>query len=432
VILVYCDHITPRHEFVFDFMLAGLIGSEFRLTRSDGEFAEYPGPKFCYSADPRCSAPHFRPAGLLDETGIQAQNIRFLTWDGITVFFETDETASWPFDPFSLVFYLVSRYEEYLPFREDEHGRFTAGQSLAVKGGFLGEPVADILAAKLKALLEESFPGNQWPARPFRLQPTFDIDIAYAHLAKGPWRATAAWAKLLLKADLRSAAERFQVLGGKKPDPFDNFDLHLQLADRFEKKIRYFVLAGDFGRYDRNTSFRHPRFRKLIRKLYSHAEIGIHPSYRSFLHPELLTREKERLEDITGGSVSISRFHFLRMKFPESYRILLDAGITDDFSMGYSQVNGFRAGTCSPFRFYDLPADKVTPLKIHPFVFMDSAMADHLKLSPEQGERDISAILDKIRTIGGDACGVWHNYALSDVEPYHGWRNTMIQILSKY
>ncbi len=265
MILVYCDTITPRHEFVFDFMLTGLIGSEFRLTTSLREFEDHTGPKFCYSAGSHGSALHFLPSGLLHDTGIRVHEIRLLNWEGIPVFFKTDESPLWPFDPFSLVFYLISRYEEYLPFEEDEHGRFTAGQSLAYTEGFLGEPVADLLAHKLRKLLEQTFPGYPWPSKPFRLQPTFDIDIAFAHLAKGPWRAAAAWAKLLLKADLGSAAIRMQVLRGTKPDPYDNFDLHLRLAQQYGQNIRYFVLAGDFGRYDRNTTFRHRRFRNLIR-----------------------------------------------------------------------------------------------------------------------------------------------------------------------
>jgi hypothetical protein len=42
-----------------------------------------------------------------------------------------------PFDPLAATFYLVSRYEEYLPFIPDEHGRFPAKQSFAFSNGFL-------------------------------------------------------------------------------------------------------------------------------------------------------------------------------------------------------------------------------------------------------------------------------------------------------
>ena len=135
--------------------------------------------------------------------------------------------------------------------------------------------------------------------------------------------------------------------------------------------------------------------------------------------------EKKRLHEMTGKVVTKNRFHFLRMKFPESYRILLDSGITDDYSLGYSTVNGFRAGTFTPFYFYDLEREEKTSLVLHPFIFMDSAFIDHLEYTPEQAVAEIEKCLDLSRDLAGEFIATWHNYALSEKSQYKGWRKVL-------
>jgi len=120
------------------------------------------------------------------------------------------------------------------------------------------------------------------------------------------------------------------------------------------------------------------------------------------------------------------------LSFPHSYRSLAVLGFTDVHSLGYSTVNGVRAGTATPFLFFDLLREEITDLRLHPFLFMDSAMADHLKYTPEQALEEAMKLTDKVRRYGGEAIGIWHNYALSDQGPYQGWRGLLESILSKY
>ena len=432
MILVYCDHITPRHRFIFQFILGDMLGLEYRLTHDRAEFVAFSGPKFSYGADNPGSRLHFLSHTLLKENGVREQNIRVTRWQGLPVFFQADGLSAWPFDPFALIFFLVTRYEEYLPFQPDAHGRFPALASLAYREGFLDIPLADILADRLKALLVENFPHLNFPLRTFRFTPSFDIDIAFAHLGKGWMRASAAWLKLLLKADIGQIQERLLTIRGKMDDPFDNYDYQLELAGKYGYHPSYFVLMGDFGKHDRNTDYRGLKFRELIRMLSIKADIGIHPSYRSHLRPAQIRVEKSRLENITGKPVWMNRFHYLRLGFPHSYRNLSELGFTDDYSLGYSNVNGFRAGTATPFLFYDLLKEEATGLTLHPFIFMDSAMADHLKYSPEQALEEAVKLTGLVSQYGGEAIGIWHNYALSDRGPYRGWRGLLEGILSKF
>ncbi len=432
MILVYCDHITERHRFIFDFIFGDILGGNCQLTTSLEEFAAFNGPKFSYSASGIPGILNFRPHALIGEIGIHVQQIKISQWNGLPVFFKVDGPSVLPFDPFALAFYLISRYEEYLPFEPDEHGRFRPEQSLAYKEGFLGIPLVDAVVHELKVLLMADFPALELPGQAFRFIPSFDVDIAYAHLGKGLARAAAAWLKLFLKFDLCQVKERFSTLTGKTPDPYDNFGLHRDLAAKYGHPLLYFILVGDFGRYDRNTDYRSVRFRKLLFELSRIAELGLHPSYRSHLDPSRFEKEKKRLEDIILKPVKNSRFHFLRLKFPESYQMLISQGITDDYSMGYSSMNGFRASCCTPFFFYDLNKEIVTNLKIHPFIFMDSAIIDHLKMKQRDAISEITELTDQVKKFGGEAVGIWHNYSLSEKDQYKGWQEVLVSILIHY
>jgi len=369
---------------------------------------------------------------MLGEKGINDQKIVITRWNGLPVFFQVEGPSALPFDPFALVFYLVSRYEEYLPFEPDEHGRFTPEQGIAYREGFLHFPLADAIVHEFKKILQESFPEIKLPGHPFRFIPSFDIDIAFAHLGKGWIRATAAWLKLILKVDVKQIIERFSTLSGKIQDPYDNFSLQLDLALKYGHTPYYFVLLGDFSQYDRNTSYKSVRFRKLLRDLSLKEEIGLHPSYRSHLHPEIVEEEKRRLGEIIDKPVTKNRYHFLRLKFPESYQLIQASGFSDDYSLGYATMNGFRASTCTPFYFYDLDKEERTNLRLHPFIFMDSAMIDNMMISPGEAISDINNLLTQVKKYGGEAIGIWHNYSLCEKDQYKGWQAVLKTILAQY
>jgi hypothetical protein len=432
MILVYCDYITERHRYIFDFIFGDIMVSSYRLTENREEFLSFDNAKICYAKEEIEGGLYFKPHPLLNEKIIVDQNIKITKWNDLTVFFQVEGKSYWPFDPFALAFYLITRYEEYLPFEPDEHGRFRPELSLAYREGFLQTPLVDTIMLELKNLLMERFPGVDIPGQPFRFQPTFDIDIAFAHSGKGWPRTAAAWLKLLLKADFRQIKERIYTLTGKIADPYDNFRLQTDLGAIYSLPLMYFALLGDFSRYDKNNTYRSRKFRDLLSGLSREAEMGLHPSYQSHLHSEIFKKEKQRLVDIIHKPVTKSRFHFLRVKFPQSFRLLVSENIKDDYSLGYSSMNGFRASTCTPFYFYDLGKDERTDLMMHPFIFMDSAMIDHLKITPESAIEAIKELIKLVEKYGGEAIGIWHNYSLSEKDQYKGWQDVLITIFKQY
>lgn len=423
MILVYTDRNTPRVSYAFNVAFRDVLGIGHDLTDDIARAESHDGPVIRYSATGSGKGLLFRPAGLLQEEGISEQEVNPVDWKGLPVFYGIEGKAEWPFDPFSVIFYLVARYEEYLPHEKDEHGRFMPGESLAHRGGFLQTPLVNRICFELAGLINQRYPAERISKPPLKFSPTFDVDIAFAHLAKGFPRNILGMARLLAKGKISELIERMAVVRGRKDDPYDNFGYQEEQLAGTGLKPLYFILMGDFGPYDRNNDYRSHRFREFLKRLSGKFEVGIHPSYKSFDKKGRLGEEILRLSTITGKPVIRSRQHFLRLRFPETYRQLIAHGITNDHSMGYSNAIGFRASIASVYYFYDLEREAETNLRIHPFFFMDSAFADRLGTGPGEALKQVARIKRALEDTGGEIQGIWHNYALTGAGPYEGWRD---------
>ena len=411
---VYIEDPSPRTDWIFRLLLEELLGLEVDYTDKPGQGP----PLLAYSEKTQQDAVNITPSGLLTEQGIRQQEIRMGKYDRIPVFFITSG-GELPFDPFSMSFYLVSRYEEYLPFKADVHGRYPHTESLAFKENFLHLAVVNRCALWIGQLLEKKYPDLKITLPKYCFQPTIDIDQAYAYLGKGFVRTWGSIAKLLMKGKFNEVQACTQTLLGKKQDPFDNFDLLFTLFKGHDPEPIYFILAGKRGPNDRNLSLKNKRFSSLVRRLSESATVAVHPSYGAGNDVDSIKEEISGIEAVTGKKVDRSRQHFVKMTFPTTYEALIQAGIRKDFSMGYASISGFRAGIASPFTFYNLETEEARPLRIHPFMFMDTTLGDYMKLEPSEYFNAVFPLIEEAREVGGTLSGIWHNYDLADDNDRH-------------
>src|ERR1019366_824629 len=160
--------------------------------------------------------------GLLWQTGKQHCDVKAGKWNDLPALFTADsDNYTLPFDLFSAIFFLLSRYEEYYSYRPDKHNRSPATHSILYKLGWLQRPVADEWVAAFSIQLQAAY--GHIAATSFLFQPTYDIDMAYSHLHKGVGRIVGAYMRAMLKGDVRQISERTQVLKNKQKDPFDSF-----------------------------------------------------------------------------------------------------------------------------------------------------------------------------------------------------------------
>jgi len=420
MILIYTHQVTNRVKYIFNVIFNSILGIDYTLTADPEYFRKFEEAKISYTKKPIGDEIFFESSNLLFESGISLSN-------PLLDKMKMDDKK----DFFALSFFLVSRYEEYLPFAEDEYGRFSAKDSFAYKNDFLHKPMVNIWAKEVRRMISVRYPTITFPEKQYKYIPTVDIDGAYSYLGKSLKRTLGGYAKAIVTFDIDDLFKRKSVLSGKEKDPYDTYDLQFDLHKKYHLNPIYFFLLGDWAPNDKNHAHTNPLMRSLVKNISEKADVGMHPSFASNQYPEKIQIERERLGNITNTSVKKSRQHFLMLRFPTTYKNLIAAGITDDYTMGYADEVGFRAGICTPYRYYNLKKEEETNLTIHPFAVMDGTLNKYLKLSQEQALLKIKNIAKEIKDVDGEFISIWHNATLSDWREWKGWKGfyeALIQI----
>ena len=423
---IFADRDVPRLRYIAGILFGDIMGIEWDVITDRRKLGKH--PVINYSGEEVKGSFRISPAGLLFEEGLSKQDITMSEWRGLPVFFQTRSPSDLPFDILAASFYLVTRYEEHLPFDADEFGRFGAHSSLAWKNGFLTRPVVDLWVKEWTRLLVVRFQNMVFRRNNFRSIVSVDIDQPFEYLGKDVFRNLGGLIKDFGKKSGK-AGERYRIVTRGENDPWDVFDYILNSIEETGNEARFFIPTGERSRFDHNPSWNNEEYRKLIRKISGRVIAGLHPSYHASEEPVRLKTEKERLEKILNTKITSSRFHYLKLKFPVSYSNLVTAGISEDYTMGYADEPGFRAGIARPFFYYSLQSEKTTKLRIFPFQIMDATLYQYKSLTPEGAGEVVTRMIDEIRNVGGLFMTIWHNTSLLDNGEWHGWRGLFESML---
>ena len=430
MLLIYLKKETNRIKYTFDLIFRQLIGIDYIITHDIDFFKLYQDPKINYSERKIENEIFFYSTNLLFETGIKDQEFDVGIYNEINTIFFHYKNADLPFDPFAASFYLITRYEEYLPFIKDKFGRFSADQSIAFKLGFLRKPMINIWSEKIAELLKNKFPQITFPKKTYKYISTIDIDNAFAYKYKGLIRNIGGFFKSFRDLEFGEVAERAKVLLRLKKDPFDTYDLQMEIQKKYNIKPIYFFLFADYGVNDKNIHVENSKYHALIKSIGDYSEVGIHPSWGSNFSTEKLRTEIRRLSNVLNREIEKSRQHFLKISLPFTYRNLLAEDILEDYTMGYASEIGFRASICSTFFFYDLDREKESKLKIFPFAVMDGTLKDYQNLSSFEALSYIKPLIDEVRAVNGTFITLWHNESLCNMKRWTGWAKVYEEMVS--
>lgn len=429
MLLIYTPKITPRLTYTFRHFFKRILLLDIDFTNEINTFVAHNGPKITYAKQALSTEFFIQSHQLLFEQGINDVDIFVNDWEETKCFFKTNKKSAVPFDVFAATFYLLSRYEEYLPHVRDTHERFPAKESIAYKNEFLDKPVIDIWAFKVKKLLQERFPDFTFKKRNFNYLSTIDVDCAYAYKRKGFIRTFGGFTKDLFTLHLKQFWFRLLVLLNVKKDPFNTFDWLLKMQKKYNVKTIFFFLVSDYTTFDKNISAGNSKFQSLIKHVADYSDVGLHPSYFTMRDFKKLKKEKKKLEHIINQPVTKSRQHFLRFELPETFQNLVDLEIEQEYSMGYASNYGFRAGTCTPFYFYDIQHEIQTPLKLFPFAVMDVTLKDYLQYSNKKAFQIMIQLAEEVKKVNGTFITLNHNETFNPYGRFKGWKSIYERLL---
>lgn len=424
MLLVYTHTITPRLQYVADFIGKEIFDAPMHITIGEQEFKNYAGPRLNYSDNDFSEHEFFIKAkSLLFEPDIKEQSIDCFEINFNKAFFQTK--GDFPFDILAAIFYLLSRYEEYLPHKKDIYERYAHENSLAFKENFLQVPLINFWLSDFKKALQQKFPALSFKRSRFKYVPTYDIDIAYSYKDKGWKRNLGGALKSILRRDWNAVKERIEVLRNKKKDPFDAYEwldaLHLYCK---VKPVYFFLVAQQQKGFDKNIPTSSKSLQELIAYFAKVYKLGLHPSWQSSVAKgaEILKEEKEWLEVVADKAIIHSRQHYIKFNLPDTYRRLVDCSITRDYSMGYGTINGFRASVASSFYWFDLTKNESTPLLVFPFCFMDANSFYQQKLSTKEAYEELKYYYGVLKKLNGLFITIWHNNFLGTDKDFTSWK----------
>ena len=323
-------------------------------------------------------------------------------------------------------YFLLSRYEE-IQKRDirDKHGRFPGKESLPYKAGFIHRPIVEEYGKLLRHWLRKACVHIPEP------QPELQ-KIWLPHDVAAPFfcRSLRNICRETLKGiGFRKALKLYQ--GPLEKDPYYTFPWMLEqdslVKNRFGDRchILFFLKAG--GRHANDKPHYQVRSHDIQKLLHlfkkNKALLGLHSSYEAGIYPDLIPEEKMRLEhDWKLENIHLNRHHYLASREPEDLTKLIKAGITDDFTMGYTDVSGFRLGTCRPVKWINPMTRQLTSLTLHPLSVMDCTLSEsqYMGLSPDEAYQYCAGLVREIRQYRGEIVWLWHNTSFAGTESdYH-------------
>ncbi len=411
MLLVYTQKVTPRITYSFKFICVQVLGISVRFTSRIEDFVAHEGMKISYGKASLANELFIQNVDLLLEQGVSDLEIKIQDWNGVPCFFPVSEESALPCDIFAAAFFLLSRYEEYLPHVKDEQGRFRASESLAQNNGFLQVPVVDIWALRFRDLLKRHFTDFDFPERKYTATSVVSVTEAYCYRKKGILRILLGLLKDIFSFRPKYVLHRFQVMFRFRRDPYDIYGKLIRILKKHGLSIKFMFQVSDFSTYDRNTNHNRLEFQSLMKSVADYAEVGLQPGYYAIRSAQILKDEKTRLESILKRPVRSGLNKKYNLMLPDAYMNMVELDFQFDYSMGYPDALGFRAGTCTPFLFYDINFEITTPLLLYPYCISTKAL-DNLKET--EAEYKVRELKRQVKVVEGTMVYVFTNKDLSE------------------
>ncbi len=373
-ILIYVPKVTPRINYTFRQVCKRILGFNINFTTKIETFIGFKGVKFSYANQRLGNEIFIQAQGLLNEQGVNDLEISVSEWEGEPYFLKTSTQSDIPYDIFAASFFLLTRYEEYLPHVKNKITDFPAEESLGYQNNFLTKPIINIWMAKFAEILKQKFEDVEFNHQNTNLKMLIAVEKAYKYRKHGISRSIVGFLSDTFRFRFKEIYTRIKTWFIPDKDPYNIYDELVKHRDQLGFEIFFMFQLGDYSIYTKNINHRKRVYKKLIKSMGDYCETGLLPSYEAIQDFDMFKKEIKRFEQIANHELTNILIKDRGINFPDFYVSLDKTDIEHDFSMGYYDQIGFRAGTCTPFLFYDLNLEQASPIEFHPYFCSTKAL----------------------------------------------------------
>lgn len=327
-------------------------------------------------------------------------------------------------DIFGSIFFMLSRYEEIIIKKRDNHDRFPASASVAFKANFLDRPIVNeyieilwsCLSSKWKDLNRKKLKGSNFI--------TCDLDI--------PFDPSLNFFKYALKKSFSLFIEKkilksFKVIflyflskfGFKVRDHYSEMiSWIMDSNERFGNIVSFYFIAKQTSKLDGFDKFNSSKIRNLLNEIFTRGhKVGVHPGYDTFNNPDYFKKTVDEFKKILNEEKIIQneiegRQHYLRWNNSKTPQLYEANGLNYDTTLCYADKAGFRCGVCYEYSMYDLINRKKLKLKERPLIVMESTIISSKYESMGYSEKAFQRFLYFKKTChqyNGTFNLLWHN-----------------------
>lgn len=334
-------------------------------------------------------------------------------------------------DLIASAFFFLSCWQEATTNEFDGFQRFVSGASVQYQLGMLDRAVVNEYFQIMKECIEQLHVGPihgqpRFRGKHFAVCLTHDIDYARKWSAGIVYREAVKY--LLLNEQRKSFLERkerfkqFLTAFASDNDPYrHSVERILEVEQEFNATSSFFFKSGATNKRDVSYRLRSGYVRNLIGRLENMGhDIGLHPSFNAYNNIRIMRREKKRLENIVSNKVSGVRQHFLRFEIPKTWRLQEQFRFLYDTTLGFADIEGFRAGFCHPFQPYDIDKDEAINIWELSLLVMDATLTDYRKLPADESLEVFKRTISTVKMHNGIGVLLFHNTCYDTLD-FAGW-----------
>lgn len=404
-LIVFSTILTPRIKYIFNFMFKDILKVEVEFTGNSQHFLNSVQAKISYGDAPIADELFFKSSPLLFSNKLEEFKIKTIPFGEYEVPFPV-ENSILPFDVFAASFFIVSRYEEYLHHQKTDED-FTANKSYQFKWKVLQRPVIDEWALILRNIIQTRYPQVKFNEKHFVQQHTINFNIP-ASIPTGLLKKAKFFINTFSSKENNFISAKFDRLTGLEVQTEDVLpEIAIRLAKKNISPV-YFVAFSNIPDDYISTD--------NVSQVLKNGSVGLlRPCSGDQQKISNIKAGFSKLKKILPEQINLYSQQLEVLKFPICYLNLLNSSVISDYSMGYAETPGFRAGTCTPFSWYDLQLEKVTPLNVKSYCLTDSALK---QLNSMEAREVIERLVSSVKFVNGTFISSWQLRSLSKLLKY--------------